>query len=123
MRAKPYSQIAAVMPLMMAQRKITGGMVRSTRGQIRLNGNLQSLLAVSRPPRMGQKTYPHSNGTVHGQLSQSPLQRIEAADKLRWQCCYCSRLAPAPAAKQDLISLKRTSEVTGVTSVTRMAAA
>src|SRR4029077_6540015 len=62
------------MSLTMPQRKITGGGVRATRDQIPVNGNLQSLLAVSRPPRTGQKTYLHSNGTVHGQLRQSPLQ-------------------------------------------------
>ena len=71
------------MSLTMPQRKITGGVVRSTRDQIPVNGNLQSLLAVSRPPRTGQKTYLHSNGTVHGQLRQSPLQRREIADKLQ----------------------------------------
>ena len=75
--------------------------------QIHFNGNLQSLLAAFRRPRTGQKTYPHSNDTVHGQLSQSPLRRIEVADKPQRKCCYCirphhrARPSPSRQARSD----------------------
>jgi len=41
------------------------------------SGNLQSLLAAFRRPRTGQKTYPHSNGELHGQLRLHCLPEIE----------------------------------------------